>query len=535
VSAPAERPDYGLLDRAGAARTMFHPRPDPAPAPAGASDHQIEVEPGVFIAARYYPLGAERPTVLFFHGNGEVVGDHDQFAPLYHQAGLSLFVAEYRGYGRSGGRPTLASLVADAHPVARYVHRLLDERGCSPLRLVMGRSLGAHPALELAAGNGSGFRGAVIESGAAGLRRMLDRLSLGASDEGARLAAAHEAKLRSIRLPVLQLHGAVDDLVPIELADELYDLLAGTQRQLVVIPLANHNTILWVGHRQYFEALRAFVAGLADSGVQAADLLQLADGVYVCALPDSGMNAGVVVGAAAVAIIDTGGTAADAHALLEAVSSVTVLPMRYVVNTHHHGEQCLGNWWFLPATVIGHARARRQLEGDPDAVRRSAVADAQPALRDAIRGAPLAPPALTFEHTSELDLGGVSLRLAYLGRGHTEADIVAEVVGRGVVFAGDLVRAEEFAPAGESYPAEWGATLRRLAALGAERIVPARGVPVDAALVPRQAAAVEALAAACAEAATPEAAVDALARDARATLGLEALPAARRYFETARA
>ena len=47
-------PDYALLDRAGAAQWMFFPRPDPVPPPAGASDHQIEVEPGIHIAARLY-------------------------------------------------------------------------------------------------------------------------------------------------------------------------------------------------------------------------------------------------------------------------------------------------------------------------------------------------------------------------------------------------------------------------------------------------------------------------------------------------
>ena len=101
--------DYALLDGAGAAGSIFFPRPDPGPPPTGASDHLIEVEPGVSVAARFYVLGPSHPTVLFFHGNGEVVGDHDNFAPLYHEAGLNLFVAEFRGYGKSGGRPSVAA------------------------------------------------------------------------------------------------------------------------------------------------------------------------------------------------------------------------------------------------------------------------------------------------------------------------------------------------------------------------------------------------------------------------------------------
>ena len=253
-------PDYALLDRAGVGQAAFFPRPDPRPAPEGASDHLIEVEPGVAIATRCYRLGPQHPTVLYFHGNGEVVGDHDGIAPLYHEAGANLFVAEFRGYGRSGGVPSLAHLVADARPVAAAFHTTLDAQGFDARRFVMGRSMGASPALEIAARAAAGFLGVIIESGAAGVRGMLERSGLATSEEGARLLAAHEAKIRSIRLPTMQLHGEVDELVPIESAAELYGLLEGTPRRLEVIDGSGHNDIMWVGRVRYFELIREFIA-----------------------------------------------------------------------------------------------------------------------------------------------------------------------------------------------------------------------------------------------------------------------------------
>ena len=143
--------DYGLFDRVEMAIPLFYPRPDRTPAPPGATDHAIEVAPGVSVAARHYAAAGARGTLLYFHGNGEVVGDHDGIAPLYRAVGLDLFVVDYRGYGGSGGRPSVAALVADAHPVAERFHALLDARGASRARFLMGRSLGSHPAVELAA------------------------------------------------------------------------------------------------------------------------------------------------------------------------------------------------------------------------------------------------------------------------------------------------------------------------------------------------------------------------------------------------
>ena len=255
-----DEPDYALLDRLGAAGQIFFPQPDRVPAPAGAEDLAIEVAPGVEVAARFYTSDPRAATILYFHGNGEVASDHDAIAPLYHGAGANLLVAEFRGYGRSGGRPSFAALVSDAHAVAHSFHALLDERGASERRFIMGRSLGSQPALELAARAAERFRGVIIESGAGSVRRMLARFGIdAATGDGAALAAAHEAKVRSIRLPALLIHGEADDLVPLDYAAELYDLLEGTSRDIVVIAGAGHNDILWRGRERYFEAIARFI------------------------------------------------------------------------------------------------------------------------------------------------------------------------------------------------------------------------------------------------------------------------------------
>jgi uncharacterized protein len=256
----SQSPDYALIDRAGAAGFLFYPRRDTSQPPAGATDLMIEVEPGVSVAARFYSHDRGAPTILYFHGNGEIAADHDGIAPMYREIGLNLFVAEFRGYGKSGGTPAFASLVSDSHPVAAAFRRVLDEDGHTGRRYVMGRSLGSHPALEIAAHAAEGFDGLIIESGAANLRRLVGMIGMDAeSGPGHELVTAHEAKVRSIRLPVLIIHGEYDELIPVTHAAELYDMLEGTARELQVIPGAGHNDILWLGQDQYFESIDSFV------------------------------------------------------------------------------------------------------------------------------------------------------------------------------------------------------------------------------------------------------------------------------------
>lgn len=126
------------------------------------------------------------------------------------------------------------------------------------MRYLMGRSLGALPALEAAA-HTAGFGGLIIESGASNLRRSLDRYGLLETELGARLAQAHEAKLASINLPTLIIHGEFDELVPLETAHQLFDLLALAERKLVTISEAGHNDLLWTGERLYFASIEELV------------------------------------------------------------------------------------------------------------------------------------------------------------------------------------------------------------------------------------------------------------------------------------
>lgn len=257
---PLMEPDYTLLDRPDIASFMFYPRPDWSPAPPGATDHDIAVAPGVTVAARFYRHAKEVPTLLFFHGNGEVASDYDLSAPFYASIGLNLFVADYRGYGSSGGRPSFSTMIADARAVYESFRALLAAEGYAGRRFVMGRSLGALSALEVAARYQAELAGLIIESGAGGTRgwgRMLRPADDRAPWE--ELHRRHLEKLRSITLPLLTIHGERDELIALESAVELQDAVGSAKKELVVIPGAGHNDLFYLGLEQYLAAIRVFV------------------------------------------------------------------------------------------------------------------------------------------------------------------------------------------------------------------------------------------------------------------------------------
>lgn len=196
--------------------------------------------------------------MLYFHGNGETVPDYDDVAPLFTRLGVNLFVADYRGYGFSTGSPSFPSMLSDAHVILRAFTDLLASRGLSGQRFVMGRSMGGHSAVELAAHHPDDLDGLILESSAPMITRLLEYLE---PAKAAELGQRHLEKIRAITIPTLAIHGEWDELIPIDRAVAFFDTLTTPQKRMERIPRAGHNDILWVGMEQYLGAVCAFVSG----------------------------------------------------------------------------------------------------------------------------------------------------------------------------------------------------------------------------------------------------------------------------------
>ena len=146
---------------------LFHPRREWRPEGASAPGEEllIPVEENVVVGARFHAAGKNDPVLLFFHGNGEIVADYDEMAPVYIRMGINFLPVDYRGYGRSTGTPTITNMMADCRRILDYTGKLLNDRGFKGPLIVMGRSLGSASALELAARYEDRIAGLIIESG----------------------------------------------------------------------------------------------------------------------------------------------------------------------------------------------------------------------------------------------------------------------------------------------------------------------------------------------------------------------------------
>jgi pimeloyl-ACP methyl ester carboxylesterase len=244
-----------LLDHPVLAQRYFFPRPD-----RFADPFPVEVE-GARLACAFRRVAPDAPTVVHFHGNGEVVGDWLELLPGWLGAlGWSALLSEYRGYGLSSGEPRLGEMLDD-------VERVVAASAVPPERIVFfGRSVGSLFALH-AVERFPRAAGLVLESGIADvLERLLLRVEpweLGAP--AAALEAAvrerldQRAKIAAYRGPVLLLHARHDGLVDVAHAERLA-AAAGGPVTLRILPRGDHNSILAENEEAYRAALAEFLA-----------------------------------------------------------------------------------------------------------------------------------------------------------------------------------------------------------------------------------------------------------------------------------
>ncbi|MDA1045274.1 MAG: alpha/beta hydrolase, partial [Verrucomicrobia bacterium] len=214
---------------------IFHPRSDARP--NDEKDFQIPIGDGVSLGARLHISANNDPLLLFFHGNGEIASDYDDIAPTYNGMGLNLLIVDYRGYGRSGGTPTVATLLSDAKTVFQQLPALLEANGMAPAALyIMGRSLGSACAIEIASQVGNGIAALIIESGFAYPVQLIERLGggiIGASEDSGKGPLGALSKMATIQVPTLIIHGQRDWIIPITDAHALHYHAGAKNKKLV--------------------------------------------------------------------------------------------------------------------------------------------------------------------------------------------------------------------------------------------------------------------------------------------------------------
>ncbi|WP_372369796.1 alpha/beta hydrolase [Candidatus Uabimicrobium sp. HlEnr_7] len=206
----------------------------------------------------FVPCENSVATVLFLHGNaGNISNRLDEIA-LWHCIKVSVFIIDYRGYGKSKGRCSERGLYLDSEAAYDY---LVKERNIDPQTIVcFGRSLGGAVAIRLALNRD--FGAVIVASTFTSLRDIIRKLF--ASWLAAFFCWISPFKLNSIDLinyikrPLLVLHGTEDELIPYSMAKELYET-ASKPKLLYPIEKGKHNDTFIVGGKKYWYVIENFI------------------------------------------------------------------------------------------------------------------------------------------------------------------------------------------------------------------------------------------------------------------------------------
>ncbi len=255
-------PKYEKLDHPDFLSFIFHPEKcNPTPLPNGAIDVAIEVDEDVIIGNRFYIHDTASPNILFFHGNGERVMDYDEIGPMYNAAGMNLLVTDYRGYGWSSGNPTVTSMLDDAEVLFQETRNWLSFNKYTGAFFLMGRSLGSVPAIDLAKNHEDDIKGIILESAIANTVSIMEHIGINISstdfteDDG----FGNLDKIEAVTKPTFIFHGARDALIPAAEAEKLQACCGARSKEFVIIPGAEHNTMIATGGQLYFQTIKTFI------------------------------------------------------------------------------------------------------------------------------------------------------------------------------------------------------------------------------------------------------------------------------------
>lgn len=202
-------------------------------------------------------ISEENPpyTILFCHGNAGNITHRLENVLLLAQLGLNVCIFDYRGYGKSEGRPNEQGVYNDA--VAAYDYLLSREDVAKDKIVVFGRSLGGAVAVELA--TRKPCYKLILESTFSSVKDMTKTM-FGALPVHYLVHTKFDSlsKIKRIQIPLLYIHGTDDAIVPFELGSRLFDA-ANEPKAFYAIQGADHNDTYEVGGREYFERIAQFI------------------------------------------------------------------------------------------------------------------------------------------------------------------------------------------------------------------------------------------------------------------------------------
>jgi fermentation-respiration switch protein FrsA (DUF1100 family) len=219
-------------------------------------DVYLKTDDGMRLNAWLVPAKHSRYTVLFCHGNGGNISHRIEKIEILNRLGLDVFIFDYRGYGRSSGRPSENGLHKDVRAVYNY---LVSERKVSPDSIILyGESLGGAVAIDLA--RTESVKALITEATFSSTKDVsrtiypfLPTFLISSRFDSAR-------KIKDVNIPKLIIHSKNDEIIPFGQSIKLFEVSPEPKKHLVLI--GSHNTCFLDSKDLYVSGINDFLKDL---------------------------------------------------------------------------------------------------------------------------------------------------------------------------------------------------------------------------------------------------------------------------------
>jgi len=233
-----------------------HLRYDPNAVGLDFQDINPVTEDNVKLHGWFVPCEDSNKTVLILHGNGGNIGDRISYLKMFHDLGVNVLIIDYRGYGRSEGKPFEEGLYRDAR--AAYDWWAGKRRQSDGNLILFGESLGGAVAVHLASEVSPS--GLILQSTFTSAWDMAKTMfPIGLLQPLINVHFNSADAITRITCPKLFIHGDRDKTVPFRLGRELFDL-APDPKFFYPVPEADHNDLLFIAGSEYAQQLKLFLS-----------------------------------------------------------------------------------------------------------------------------------------------------------------------------------------------------------------------------------------------------------------------------------
>ena len=252
-----------ILDNPAISRAIFYPRKVGVPASLESNimSFKLKIGSNVIIGGYTFLNDKTLPTILYFHGNGEIALDYHYFASQFFECNVNLAVADFRGYGHSTGEPSYTNLINDAVPVYNQFQSWLSDNSYNVNTFVFGGSLGSICAAEIGSKRLDNLRGIIFESGFASTYNLIKHFGIDIPTLKPQDIApySNDTRIQQFQYPTLIIHGTTDFIIPTSEGELIYKNLSDKlDKQLILIEGATHNNIISFKD-EYFKPLCKFI------------------------------------------------------------------------------------------------------------------------------------------------------------------------------------------------------------------------------------------------------------------------------------